>query len=460
LLADVPLEVLTYVCRHLGLVDLVRVSQTCKRFRHGGMETVELPTESPVVTVLRENAFPRLELAPRTRPIGCSESWMAYLAGCVRQRRCREAPPVATGGPQTLFVGTAGRLMACGRGSSAGGEGLPSSIPSPVAAMAGVRVQSVAAGWCHSLALGCDGRVYSWGDNDAGQLGQGDKLERPVPTPVEGLVGVRGLAAADNHSFAVTLSGAVFSWGESFLPEGEDALRPITVEGFGGVRVRSGCAGTSQAFAIGEAGELFSWGLGENGLLGHGDAQNQPAPKRVEALRGVRVSTVSSGISHAIALTDDGLVYAWGINTHGAVLGNPHVERELLPKPVEALRGVRMGAIAADMSRSYAVADTGEVWAWGCYKSSLAPLDHGEEIDCPLPRPMESLRGVKVDAVAAGYQHSLAVGDDGSVYTWGTREAAREGVLGLGESVDYGRKGVRTPQRIPALRLCLASAAQ
>jgi hypothetical protein len=56
-LDDLPLEVPPHICRHLGLRDLVRVSQTCKRFRHGGLETVELPTESPVVTALRELAF-------------------------------------------------------------------------------------------------------------------------------------------------------------------------------------------------------------------------------------------------------------------------------------------------------------------------------------------------------------------------------------------------------------------
>jgi hypothetical protein len=71
-LDDLPL--LTHVCRHLGLCDLIRVSQSCKGFRHGRLETAELPTESPVVAVLLELALPRLELVPRTRPFGCSEA--------------------------------------------------------------------------------------------------------------------------------------------------------------------------------------------------------------------------------------------------------------------------------------------------------------------------------------------------------------------------------------------------
>jgi alpha-tubulin suppressor-like RCC1 family protein len=76
------------------------------------------------------------------------------------------------------------------------------------------------------------------------------------------------------------------------------------------VRVRRVCAGRHVAFAIGEAGELSSWGLGRIGVLGHGDEQDQPSPKRVEALRGIEVSSFSRAHWHALTLAEDGLVYA------------------------------------------------------------------------------------------------------------------------------------------------------
>jgi alpha-tubulin suppressor-like RCC1 family protein len=211
--------------------------------------------------------------------------------------------------------------------------------------MTDVRVRSVAAGLEHSLALGWDGRVYAWGKNEFGQLGQGDRLTKPAPTLVAGLAGVCVIAATFDHSLAVTQSGAVFGWGRGLLQLPSDefdvvggSLRPVLDEGFGGVRVRRVCAGMFVAAAIGEAGELFSWGLGVQRRLGHGDSENQPSPKRVEALRGVWVSSIALGHGHALALTEDGLVYAWGTNERRTVLGNPDVECELLPKPVEALR--------------------------------------------------------------------------------------------------------------------------
>jgi alpha-tubulin suppressor-like RCC1 family protein len=85
------------------------------------------------------------------------------------------------------------------------------STPTPVAIMAEIRVQSVAAGFDHSLALSWDGRVYSWGENAYGQLGHDDEASRPAPVLVEGLEDVRGIASGFQKSFAVTHSGAVFS---------------------------------------------------------------------------------------------------------------------------------------------------------------------------------------------------------------------------------------------------------
>jgi alpha-tubulin suppressor-like RCC1 family protein len=326
-----------------------------------------------------------------------------------------------------------------------------------MAAMAGVRVRSVAAGHWHSLALGWDGRVYSWGSNSHGQLGHGDTLTRLSPTLMEGLEGVRSIAASD-HSLAVTQSGDVFGWGLGPLlrRDMEHWLRPIIVEGFWGVRMGSVCAGASTAFAIGGTGELFSWGQGKYGLLGHGDEQDQPSPKRVAALRGVWVSSVSVGEYHALALAEDGLVYAWSENVRRALLGDPHVERELLPKPVEALRGMRVGSVAASDKRSYAVADTGELWAWGGSNGSEVniPLGHGEQIDCPLPKAIESLRGVKLDGVTCCVFHSLALADDGGMYAWGGDHfAVKPGALGLGPSVINAGRAVINPQRIPALRV-------
>jgi alpha-tubulin suppressor-like RCC1 family protein len=447
-LLDLPFELLTSVCQQLNLRDLVRLAQTCKHFRRddGGMETVELPTKLPVINALRDLAFPRQELIPSTRPIDCSESWVAYLSRLALQRLLpEEAPTIAAGSSHSLMVDAAGRLLACGRGGQVGhgAHGIYFE-PTAVTATASVPVRSVVAGH-YSLALSWDGRVYSWGFSSMGQLGHGDRLGRNAPVLVEGLDGVRGIAVGSGFSLAVTQSGVVFSWGCALLPEAEDSLRPIIVEGLEGVRIRGVFAGGSTAFAVSEDGELFSWGEGFRGLPGHGDEQNQSSPK----LRGVRIRSVSVGLRHALALTKDGLVYAWGETCERPLSGSSRPRVELLPTPVEALLGVRMRSIAAAGKRSYAVADTGELWAWGVNNSVFPPLGHGEQMNCPVPKPIEALQGIKVHAVAAGLCHALARADDGSVYAWGDEHAAEWGALGLGSSGSDARRALPTPQRVP-----------
>jgi alpha-tubulin suppressor-like RCC1 family protein len=420
---------------------------------------VELNIKSPVFAALCQHAFPRLALSAVTRSATCTESWVSYLARGVRQRRCRESPHIAAAFSATLFVDPANRLLACGQSVAAGQH----FDPTPVAGMADVRVRSVAAGDSHCLVLRWDGLVYSWGKNTQGKLGHGDELDRESPTLIEGLEGVCGIAAYEHHSFAVMQSGDVLSWGAAL--EREDDLqasidsedtqdyilrdgshRPILVEGLEGVRVRQVFVHDCKAFAVGEDGELFMWG--ENAV-----GWRDPSPKRVEALRGVPVSTVAPGAVHTLALAADGLVYAWGHYRFWGLLGNPHVQEERLPKPVEALRGVRVGSIAVGCERSYAVSVTGELWAWGIDRGETGdsvPLGHGEQADCLVPKPIESMLGVKVEAVVTGDCNTFVLADGVSVYAWGTGRSAQAGALGLGPAVSD--VDVRTPQRIPALR--------
>jgi hypothetical protein len=147
---DLPLEVMTCACEQLNLHDTIRVAETCTRscLGDGDFEAVELPTKSPVVTALCEVGLPWRRGIPSTRPIGCSESWVAFLARKARQCRCREAHPIVAGFQCSLFVDAAGRLLACGKGAAVGhgDENVKYPRPTTVPTVAGVRVRSVAAG--------------------------------------------------------------------------------------------------------------------------------------------------------------------------------------------------------------------------------------------------------------------------------------------------------------------------
>ena len=80
---------------------------------------------------------------------------------------------------------------------------------------AGNSVVAVTAGAHHSCAVTASGRLYCWGRNEEGQLGDGTTTERHVPTLVEGLSGVREVALGDLHTCALLGSGAVRCFGSN-----------------------------------------------------------------------------------------------------------------------------------------------------------------------------------------------------------------------------------------------------
>ena len=88
---------------------------------------------------------------------------------------------------------------------------------------------------------------------------------------------------------------------------------PKRVKALSGIKVCSVTAGVGASCAVSAAGALFTWGSGQFGRLGHGEKANYLAPRRVEALQAERGVAVSAGAWHNIAVTRGGSVFGWGI---------------------------------------------------------------------------------------------------------------------------------------------------
>ena len=295
---------------------------------------------------------------------------------------------------------------------------------------------SVSAGDDHSLALTADGAVWSWGWGASGQLGHGDERRQLLPKKVEAFAGQRVVAvsAGDSHSLAITADGAVWSWGrgdEGQLGHGvqQDTELPGKIEALAGQRVVVVSAGGSHSLAITADGAVWSWGSGDDGRLGHGDTQLQLLLKKVEAFAGRSVIAVSAGDSHSLAITADGAVWSWGQGGLGA-LGHGSLQNQLLLRKIEAFDGQRVVAVSAGGQHSLALAADGAVWSWGLGLGG--ELGHGDEQLQQLPKKIEALAGQRVVAVSAGWQRSLVLSADSTVFTWGKGESS---CLGHGEDL-------------------------
>ena len=233
------------------------------------------------------------------------------------------------------------RLVLGREGGDPGLPGLVSGITVPVVA--------VAAGG-HSLAVGADGSLWSWGRNDS--RGGGGGGSRGIPD--SGQLGTpRDPAAAREAPGRLLLPG-----GPSFV---------------------GAAAGRYHSVGLDAQGAVFTWGLNDHSQLGRpglggcvgGATCRDPQPRRVPGLP--RIAAVAAGRYHTLALAADGALYTWGLNLCGrpevlaaaAEAGVPPARLALVaPQRVAGggLESARLVAVDAGYVHWVALADDGAVW--------------------------------------------------------------------------------------------------
>ena len=122
---------------------------------------------------------------------------------------------------------------------------------------------------------------------------------------------------------------------------------------------------------------------------------------------------ISSGEYHVLALKGDGTVWAWGNNVSGQLGVGDTTRRETPVQVTGGLSGVT--AISAGYQHSMALKSDGTVWVWGWNKEGR--LGVGDTANRHTPVQVTGLTGVTV--ISAGNSHSLAIKSDGTVWAWG-----------------------------------------
>eukprot|EP00277_Geminigera_cryophila_P014150 CAMPEP_0179452312 /NCGR_PEP_ID=MMETSP0799-20121207/36202_1 /TAXON_ID=46947 /ORGANISM="Geminigera cryophila, Strain CCMP2564" /LENGTH=313 /DNA_ID=CAMNT_0021248117 /DNA_START=33 /DNA_END=970 /DNA_ORIENTATION=+ len=202
----------------------------------------------------------------------------------------RKAVMVACGSFHTLVL-TAGGLWTCGAGQHGGlghGDEADKLVLTCVGAVEfrGAHIVMVAAGGHHSVTLGIDGRVWTWGFGDSGQLGHNNRENRLVPTRAAVVL----VAAGGEHTVAVTIKGELWvcghgGFGQLGLGDRVNRLAPTLVGAeavFGGSEVLTIACGGAHSLAVTKDGTLWTFGEGEYGELGHNDRKDRLVPTRID----------------------------------------------------------------------------------------------------------------------------------------------------------------------------------
>jgi len=271
-----------------------------------------------------------------------------------------------------------------------------------------------------SIAVDGAGQVSTWGDNTYGQLGDGSTTDHLTPKFVPSLAGVSQIEGGREHVLALTSAGTVFAWGWNKHGQvGNGAIGGIVKSP---AQILTGAtdigAGHYSSFAVKADGTVWGWGQNTTGQIGSGTtALRVRTPTRIEGLDGLSIVDVAGGRNHALALTDDGSVYAWGDNTYGQ-LGNGTWQSSSIPVLVASLTDVV--GIFAGRDHSLAVRTDGSVWTWGY--NGYGELGDGTRTNRNAPVRVIRLNGsalANIVQVGAGANHSLALRSDGTLWAWG-----------------------------------------
>lgn len=335
---------------------------------------------------------------------------------------------VVAGGLHTCAVTRAAAAM-CWGGNGVGsvGDGTTTnrSRPTPVLGL-GSGVRDVAAGDNHSCALLANGGLKCWGYNPYGQVGDSSLYHRYFPVDVIGLTqGVRSVLAGGDHTCAITDSARLYCWGynpDGRLGDNSTSFRKEPVAVGGGHRFQAViAAGTRHSCAVSEAGGAMCWGDNAFGQLGDGLGLNRVLPIEVDALP-TGVTKISAGALHACALASGGTALCWGSNT-GGQLGDGGTTTGYSPQAVRGLEGGVLD-IAAGGAHTCAIRFSGGVKCWG--SNWLGQLGDGSTVGRLEPTEVSGLAAGVIQVVAGG-RHSCALLSSGAAMCWGDNDAGQLG---------------------------------
>lgn len=327
--------------------------------------------------------------------------------------------------------------------------------------LGGDEIMSMVGGQNHSMILTKSGAVFTYGDNTYGQLGTGDTRSIDSPTSIttafEGKV--VQIAALGNHSLALTEDGRIYSWGQNNhgqvgngrIGDGYNVLSPMDITNSlglpAGTHVIEVYAAWESSFALTNDGRIFAWGANNQGQLATGDIGDKSLPTEITFPFDGKMIKLATD-SHVLALTDTGHLYSWGYNDHGQADAGQGGDANIL-RPIEITdymqlaEGVEIEAIGAASNASMVLLSDNTSWVWGQNVDGNLGTGGSREQQ-PLTRVTWLADGDDIVQFATGYYSAIALTESGRVYVWGRNS---DGQLGLGH-----KRNVYTPAELTALR--------
>lgn len=270
-----------------------------------------------------------------------------------------------------------------------------------------VAVPMVAAGDDFSIALRADGTVWSWGNNDKGQLGLGSSVtNQDRPVQIKNLSNITYITAGQYHAGAIDKDGNVYMWGYNEFGQ----MGNGTSNNYNLTHHKDDHYYYDDSCWSPDSHHNHGGSSGHTHYMYNKVNNNAYTPVKLSYNFGEKIETITAGDNHTVVMTESGKVYAWGDNRYNQI-GSPQT-----------------------------YAKSGYM---GHYRYNLCS---GNSNDAEITRVPLMLTPVRVRGaegygyleeiidVRAGGDFTIALKRDGTAYTWGKND---EGQSGDGTVITY-----------------------
>ena len=293
------------------------------------------------------------------------------------------------------------------------GDNTIAAKSSPVQTIAGgTNWKQVGSGGYHTAAIKTDGTLWLWGQNYYGQLGDNTAVSKSSPVQtISGGTNWKLVGCGQYHTAAIKTDGTLWTWGQNNFGQLGDntvAAKSSPVQTIAaGTNWKQVSSGYNHTAVIKTDGTLWLWGRNSVGALGDNTAVNKSSPVQTISA-GTNWKQVGCGSNHTAAIKTDGTLWLWGYNSYGQ-LGDNTVANESSPVQTIAA-GTNWKLVSSGGSKHTAAIKTdGTLWTWG--SNIFGQL--GDNTAVSKSSPVQTISGgTNWKLVSGGEYHTAAIRED------------------------------------------------
>lgn len=298
----------------------------------------------------------------------------------------------------------------------------------PVSVRGGRSYASIGAGLGAVYAIaGSNGNLYAWGKNNLGQLGDGTTFYRssPVLTGIGSGYSYKQIASYSTATFALEGNGRLYAWGANSsgtVGDGTSVNRSYPTQ----VRFPKPISFTQAAIAYGSGagldftGNYYAWGANDLGQLGNLNTENTFYAYSYPLIGGSFSQITPTGTEMYALLGPAGIAYAWGKNHYGQLGNNTFTLGANAFFPISIYSSKSFKEIVAGNVFSLAIDSTGQISTWGY--NNVGQLGNGTTTNSSTPTTISSSISFSKIATLTAYPATVFAieGSTGRAYGWGS----------------------------------------